>query len=193
MTEAALAGLAVDLHRNHAPWPGQPLLEAGDVIGGLADQSLEGGTHPRDRARVVAGADHQATVMPPGIGRRDRLAPARQDGLHGAADVRSDPDLMGQHVRGAERNDAQRQRPPGKPVDDLVDGAVAARRHHGVICGLVGLPRDSHRIAPRRGLGDGHRATGLFKQFQRPRVSPRPALAGGGIADNQQAARRHGC
>src|SRR5918994_636926 len=62
---------------------------------------------------------------------------AVQDTLAGRLPVERQTQLSGQHVRRAERQDAERG-PVREPVQDLVHGAVAARGHDQAVPGAGG-------------------------------------------------------
>ena len=107
-------------------------------IGHLADAALQALVERGEHAGIEAGADHQQERLAVGLGAGDRGdRPFEQHGGDGRGRG-GKPDLVGQHVAGADGDDAERRVGADQGGCDVADGAVAAGRDDGVVAAALG-------------------------------------------------------
>jgi hypothetical protein len=187
-----LVGHAIDLdpiaHRAVAP----RLDQRAPYVGGAAQPALERRAHARHDLGVEARAGHQRKATRARA--RHRLAGPHQQRSprdHGARHLRrreAESQFVRQHVGRAQRHDAdggRRVAATGKPVDHLVDRAVAARDGDHRVAMAIACLRQPPRIAGRPGLDDIDGPAFVAHPFgDRPDQATAPTS--GGRIDDQQ-------
>ena len=190
----SVVGDAVDRHAVTREAEAAELAQALDDIGALAQQALQAAVEPGHDMGVEADAGHHREAAAIGAAERDRPRPAVGDLAGDRRRIGGEPDLVGQHIGRADRQQRQRQpRPglPGEPVHHLVDRAVAAGGDHevdrdGRRC--AGSAGESLGVAARAGLLQGHPAAAPLQLRQGRAQPPAAPPAGGRVEDDEQVA-----
>jgi len=167
------------------PELGEDLLDESE----LADAAFQPLVDAGDHGSVETDSGHHQETP-----RADRSCPYRTRFTEGGeggkpGGIARQADLVREHVAGAERQDGERQIGVAEPVDDLVDGAVAAGRDYRVKGALAGLAGEGLGVAPRRRLAEDDDGAEPPAMRQDAVKAAHRTATGHWVVDHQQAAR----